>query len=63
MEKQINVRTSVETREKIDWLCEVLDENISGLVKRLLLEEYARQRDVHMQDVDFVRWFRAQKQA
>jgi hypothetical protein len=61
MEKQINIKMNAETREKIDWLSQVLDENISSLVKRLILEHYEATKATYQNDVDFVRWIRSQR--
>lgn len=60
--KQINVHLSADTREKVEWLAEVLDENFSSLVKRLVLKEYEIQKASYQADRDFVRWIRSQRE-
>lgn len=60
--KQVNVQVSADTREKVEWLAEVLDESYSSLVKRLLLQEYEAVKATYQNDRDFIRWVRSQKE-
>lgn len=59
--KQLNMQVSADTREKVEWLAEVLDESYSSLVKRLVLAEYETVKAKYQSDRDFVRWIRSQK--
>jgi hypothetical protein len=58
--RQINVKLNDEKLTKVKWLSEILDENYSSLVKRLIDAEYESQKARYQSDQQFVRWIRSQ---
>jgi hypothetical protein len=58
--RQINVKLNDEKLTKVKWLSEILDENYSSLVKRLIDAEYESQKARYESDQQFVRWIRSQ---
>jgi len=60
---QFNMTMNEDTKAKLTWLSEVLDETGAALVRRLINEAYENEKAKHQSDVEFIRWIRNQRQA
>lgn len=60
---QFNVSMSEDTKTKLEWLTETLDETGAGFIRRAIHEAYEVEKAKHQNDVEFVRWIRSQRQA
>jgi predicted transcriptional regulator len=58
----INMKTSEDFKEKLEWLAEVMDESQTAIIRNAVLKVYDEQKALHQNDVDFLRWIRANKQ-
>lgn len=56
------MKTSDDFKDKLEWLAEVLDDSQTGVIRTAVLRMYNEQRALHQNDVDFLRWIRANKQ-
>lgn len=57
----INMKTSDDFKDKVEWLSEVLDDSQTGVIRTAVLRLYDEQKALHKDDVDFLRWIRANK--
>jgi predicted transcriptional regulator len=59
----INMKTSDDTKDKLEWLSEVLDDSQAGVIRTAIFKLYEEQKAVHKDNKDFLRWIRSNKQA
>lgn len=59
---QFNMSMNEETKAKLEWLTEVLDETGAALIRRLINKTFEEEKAKHQSDVEFIRWIRSQRQ-